>query len=244
MQYTTISDVQDLPASAVVDIYGAGGSGAVLLEAVQSQRPDCRIERFIDGMKGPGEFNGLPVVRADAVSPEEYGQKCLVVASVYFQEILQRLGQAGFSRAFVYRPEEAPIKRGYLALPVLASVSVENGSLRVVHNGSELPKGVSLAGVVLGPEQGTEEHRLLEQELVGICERAGAMCEFVADAPAISASEFIFPTPQDCTLVYDCRAETALVYFTIQALLAANPGKPVLYMKRNKPFVAEALEVP
>lgn len=102
---SAVLNMADLPAGARVAIYGAGESGRKVHEALVAERPDCRVQFFLDSADS-GAFLGKPLVRADEAC--RIGMDRLVdvilIASVHAKAMAAVLDAAGVANYRVVDP--------------------------------------------------------------------------------------------------------------------------------------------
>lgn len=97
-----IADPGELPAGAVLALYGAGGRGAAMLRDIRARRPDIRVVGWIDTYKR-GSFLDLPVWRLDAFLAvrQTRPEVAILVTSAFYPTILRTLAAHGIEGCLV-----------------------------------------------------------------------------------------------------------------------------------------------
>ena len=88
--------LSEIPPNAVVCIYGCGQGGIRLKRALETSRKDIRLECFLDTYK-QGIVDGLEVIQVLHLLEREISIDLILVASVFTNEILYILEQAGIT---------------------------------------------------------------------------------------------------------------------------------------------------
>jgi len=75
-----LTDVQTLPASARLVIYGTGGLASVLHQRLKAERPDVEVVVFLDSFR-QGNYQGRPMLKPDAFFTDPPPIDLYVIAS-------------------------------------------------------------------------------------------------------------------------------------------------------------------
>jgi FkbM family methyltransferase len=99
---TFLEDYADIPAGALVSLYGAGKFGGLVREYLARRRSDVTVLRYMDSFKR-GSKGDLPVLRPeDLAGPEEAG--LVLVTSFSYKPIAAALAERGFPNVLVAHP--------------------------------------------------------------------------------------------------------------------------------------------
>ncbi|MCP5049789.1 MAG: class I SAM-dependent methyltransferase [bacterium] len=99
-----------LPANARVCIYGTGSGGRHIKELVERYREDIRISFWVDSFDS-GELEGLKIIKADELANFKDQFDWVLVASTYWEEIVNKLKQLEISNYMVVSPQLFQLNR-------------------------------------------------------------------------------------------------------------------------------------
>lgn len=99
---TVIADAAQLPAGRLA-IYGCGGRGLELLEALEGSRPDVEVALFLDSYRD-GSLRGRPVRRYEPGPDALGGCRTVVFACAPWQEIILAHPELAQTDLYAYDP--------------------------------------------------------------------------------------------------------------------------------------------
>ncbi|MHC1711579.1 MAG: sulfotransferase family 2 domain-containing protein [Solidesulfovibrio sp.] len=120
MNCTDFIDISDIEAGEEIIIYGYGSLGIGLFEMIQNANKQIKVIYFLDSYKNT-RHKTTPVRAIDAVPASDLKKHTIVIASIFWQEILKTLRKLNISNAKVYNPNMQEHKPHFDMVVKLAS---------------------------------------------------------------------------------------------------------------------------